>query len=878
MVFYNAQAFPRENRPPRWIYIMVDENLAHYILTLAKSQPLQSMYILSVLEVGNAILLGPDLGWIHATLSELPQQRLLFVARTMISTSLQAFQLIFSLTSLVDRGLSDLGSLFETGRVLEYIEETEKDASSIIAVRDNESHLSSFTFDHSDGIDGQLTLEEELALSGPYARRLSTMLYDQLKQRSPTTGAASDETPGETSTPTTYFNRKRSAYGQKSTWSRNSQSSGGVPLPTATPLSPTSSTGFEAGIQGQSPISSVQRLIQIEDINHEDIEIVKRRLSRASLKSIKWKVSSRAATYIDDLCSHIKIGNLEGIRQSLVNGAYIDGYDKNGFTPLMTAIMHRQLGIAEYLLKLGADVRLGYRSVSSQSTNVSKIYTALTPIHKAAEQGDADAIRLLEKYRSDVNDLRAVMGGDKHTPLYLAHGDAVQQLIDLGGNVFQATKLGATPLARAARRGDHAAIECLAYNGADVNSISLLSNTEEFIVKSNPLIRAVHSTQCVKVLLHNGADPNAELVYANVSMSTISNICQLLGGLSKGAYFYPDIKYTQEIVDSIQALVDGGSKVELRDLDSIWKGGFPGQNSKERKQLIRIFCAANPELLEYQLKLCFKTYKHAYSARKVVAGVLPDSANKKPSSVRFESFEVKDDAKIGNQVLEMFEETASMICILLADREAAELEALIQHFDDGTEEGADIAIQTRPEARFNRRYALPSLMASWNRADQLMNSIGSKLWSSLRAYLAEHGAEAYGILFPDVASSESDSTDAGLQESKETNHAGASLQFPEPAGDLQTTARVLVDQVIAELVATEEAARLKETKEVEDLVEKIRKADKLARQAKAAAETAEGAKLEASPTIQAKARKFLEGEQLLNSKSIIASLSLCEAG
>ena len=84
-----------------------------------------------------------------------------------------------------------------------------------------------------------------------------------------------------------------------------------------------------------------------------------------------------------------------------LQGANINDYDNDGYTPLINAVLKKDYQKAEELLKKGADPNIG--------RDTSKIYykvnheTLKTPLQYAASLNDLKMIKLLLKYKADVN-------------------------------------------------------------------------------------------------------------------------------------------------------------------------------------------------------------------------------------------------------------------------------------------------------------------------------------------------------------------------------------------------------------------------------------------------------------------------------------------
>jgi ankyrin repeat protein len=93
-----------------------------------------------------------------------------------------------------------------------------------------------------------------------------------------------------------------------------------------------------------------------------------------------------------------------------------------------------------------------------------------SPIHKAAEKGDVDVLKILVSQGADVND----NAGFGITPLHAAAGngkiEAVQFLVSAGADVHAKLDDGRTPLYLAALAGSIEVVEFLVSQGADVHA------------------------------------------------------------------------------------------------------------------------------------------------------------------------------------------------------------------------------------------------------------------------------------------------------------------------------------------------------------------------------------------------------------------------
>src|SRR5262245_45560623 len=137
----------------------------------------------------------------------------------------------------------------------------------------------------------------------------------------------------------------------------------------------------------------------------------------------------------------------------------------------------------------------------------------MTPLHQAAERGDAQATAsLLASGASPA----AVTRIGAYTPLHIAakggHAEVVRQLVAAKADVKAVTTTGATALHFAAASGSAETATILLDNGADVNA-------REPQWEQTPLMFAAAAgrTAVVKVLLARGADVKATAKVVNIS-------------------------------------------------------------------------------------------------------------------------------------------------------------------------------------------------------------------------------------------------------------------------------------------------------------------------------------------------------------------------
>jgi ankyrin repeat protein len=182
--------------------------------------------------------------------------------------------------------------------------------------------------------------------------------------------------------------------------------------------------------------------------------------------------NARLASGETALMDAARRGNLETVRALLAAKADPNAQEaKGGQTALMWAIAERHAGVAEELVRHGADVN-------------ARSKTGFTALMFAAQQGDADSARILLDATANPNDVMPKSGA---TPLIIASSigntDVVTLLLDKGANPNAIDANGFTSLHHAVRDSDY---------GVD------------------PASKAT-AVAIVRTLLAHGANPNARL-------------------------------------------------------------------------------------------------------------------------------------------------------------------------------------------------------------------------------------------------------------------------------------------------------------------------------------------------------------------------------
>jgi ankyrin repeat protein len=174
-------------------------------------------------------------------------------------------------------------------------------------------------------------------------------------------------------------------------------------------------------------------------------------------------------------------------------GAIIDAKAKNGLTALHLAAMAGYTDMVKLLIAGGANVN-------------AKSQYGQTPLHYAARNGHKDVVLFLIDNGADVN----VEATDESKPLDYAarsdHKDVVKLLVDKGTNVSKDDNL----LYCACMYGHRELAELLIKKGADVNSKAWDSAPSLEAVWNLSSSREPDLLDILKLLLDNGADPNAK--------------------------------------------------------------------------------------------------------------------------------------------------------------------------------------------------------------------------------------------------------------------------------------------------------------------------------------------------------------------------------
>ena len=304
-----------------------------------------------------------------------------------------------------------------------------------------------------------------------------------------------------------------------------------------------------------------------------------------------WAIK-RSHTHIADLLktyggktssihTHVRDGDLAGVRAYLDAGVDINARDENGSTPLHWAALEGHKDIVELLINRGAEV------------NATSEIGGWTPLHMAASKNHIQVVSFLIKKGAD-EDAKAIIGG--WTPLHWAalegHKDIVELLIKLGANINSKDNMGNTPLDLAiqyerldiaeylstysantgtihvvARNGYFAGVQAYLDNGVDINARDENGST--------PLHLAALQghKDIVELLINRGAQVNANDNSGSTPLDRATQgshtaIADLLR--TQGANTSQDLKgiinaATNGDLASVQAYLDAGVNINARD-------------------------------------------------------------------------------------------------------------------------------------------------------------------------------------------------------------------------------------------------------------------------------------------------------------------------
>lgn len=232
----------------------------------------------------------------------------------------------------------------------------------------------------------------------------------------------------------------------------------------------------------------------------------------------------------------VRANDLDSVKVLLAAGADINQTTGYGWSPLLVATQNRYYKLGEYLLEHGADVNLpnkGGWTPLYLATDNRNIESGDYPVRKG-DMDHLDYIKLLLRHGANVN---ARVKDSTQTRTVFTN-----QWLD---------ENGATAFLRASQSGDLELMQLLLANGADPKINTELNVTPLQVAAGIGWVEGItyewspESTfEAVKMLLALGVDPN---VQADTGRTALH------GAAHKGR------------TDVIQALVDAGAKLDVRD-------------------------------------------------------------------------------------------------------------------------------------------------------------------------------------------------------------------------------------------------------------------------------------------------------------------------
>jgi ankyrin repeat protein len=259
----------------------------------------------------------------------------------------------------------------------------------------------------------------------------------------------------------------------------------------------------------------------------------------------------------------------------LQRGSDLSRRDVYGQTPLLVAARKGRKAAAEQLLRHGS-------SIDERLDKGNGAQTGFTALHLASENGHVPIVRLLLEAGAAINS----QGENDHTPLSIAvfrgRTEVVQVLLDAGAdmtlhNTGKLESNSITLLGLASFRGHADIVQLLIAAGVDVNE----RYEDDFAIALWDSASR-QRTDCIRILLEAGADPN--LTGGTWENSPLIMVC------------LKHIKDCKDCVDIVKMLLDAGADIDHINLEGWTAYGFAKMKQNLCVAEYLLERGANPEL------------------------------------------------------------------------------------------------------------------------------------------------------------------------------------------------------------------------------------------------------------------------------------------
>lgn len=301
----------------------------------------------------------------------------------------------------------------------------------------------------------------------------------------------------------------------------------------------------------------------------------------------------------DDIKKAIETGDKKKVKKYLSNGGDIEARDSAGYTLLMYAVAHAQLGIMKFLIENGANVNAklpsGHLVAQVGIVNLKRNEGALTDVLQILFEGGVDLTlknnkdRTIHQYAQDNGVGRAYTYGQIFS-LMSTEGseekaiDAINALLNDKADINAKIASGKTLLTAAALYRKPKLIRFLIEKGAKVNALDGQGNAALHYVLSEP--GKLGTQAAVKELIAHGADVNTLDNGGNTALLVLaksaSNRMTDSNTTGENSFKFVDPKEFKALVlQLLQAGVDTNKKDTMGVTAEQWLKNSFGKEYKE---------------------------------------------------------------------------------------------------------------------------------------------------------------------------------------------------------------------------------------------------------------------------------------------------------